>query len=319
MVECAVVHGSRRKGLALNYFEHHIGDYDKNTAHLTACEDGIYHRMLRRYYDKERPLDSAVAEVQRVVRARTREEKNAVAAVLREFFRLEADGWHHDKCDEQLQDFFAGAPEREAKKANEENRLKRHREERARLFKIITDAGEHAPWNIQMKDLRAIVERITGEVPATQPATASGNAPATAPATQPATAPATPITATQTPIPNLQSPLPIDIEETSMGGKPPLPPGFLRFWTVWPKHSRKESRGECVKAWNKAGAEVIADAIVAHVERKKISQAWTKEGGEYIPAPLVYLNKRRWDGAEDDGAPGAGGAMAERKEWDGAR
>jgi hypothetical protein len=108
-------------------------------------------------------------------------------------------------------------------------------------------------------------------------------------------------------------------KKTSLGGKPPLPPGFVRFWSVWPKHPRKEARGECVKAWDKAGAEAMADAIIAHVERKKVSHAWTKEGGEYIPAPLVYLNKRRWEGAEDDGAPAAGGAPAERKEWDGAR
>lgn len=100
-----------------------------------------------------------------------------------------------------------------------------------------------------------------------------------------------------------------------MGGKPPSPPGFMRFWAVWPKHSRKESRGECVKAWHKAGAEVIADAIIAHVERKKVSQEWTKDGGEYIPAPLVYLNKRRWEGAEEAGGGKAAPVAADGRVW----
>lgn len=32
----------------MNYYEHHIGDYDQATAHLTACEDGIYGLTARR-------------------------------------------------------------------------------------------------------------------------------------------------------------------------------------------------------------------------------------------------------------------------------
>jgi len=70
----------------LNYFEHHIGDYDKNTSHLSACEDGIYCRMIRRYLDKELPLDSDVEEIKRVVRARSREEKKRLTSFSKSFF-----------------------------------------------------------------------------------------------------------------------------------------------------------------------------------------------------------------------------------------
>ena len=38
--------------------------------------------------------------------------------------------------------------------------------------------------------------------------------------------------------------------------------------------------------------------ILAHVESLKVSTGWQKNGGEFIPAPLVYLNQRRWEGAE---------------------
>ena len=182
----------------MNYYEHHIGDYDKNTSHLTACEDGMYSRMIRRYYDKEKPLPASIDEVRRLMRARTKEEKQAVVAVLAEFFSLQDDGWHNKVCDEVLEKFIAGEPEREVKKANEDNRLKRHRAERAELFKTITDAGEHAPWNIGMEQLRELANRIKSPPPAT--------ATETAPATQPATAPATLATATQTPLPIHQSP-----------------------------------------------------------------------------------------------------------------
>lgn len=87
----------------MNYYEHHIGDYDKSTSHLTACEDGIYCRLLRRYYDTEAPLPADLAVVQRLVRARTKAEKTAVKTVLMEFFTLDDDGWHQVRCDEHIE------------------------------------------------------------------------------------------------------------------------------------------------------------------------------------------------------------------------
>ena len=79
--------------------------------------------------------------------------------------------------------------------------------------------------------------------------------------------------------------------------KPPVvpQPGFERFWTAWPASERKESKGECAEKWNKGGFEVHSDLIVAHVESLKASDRW-KQG--FIVAPLVYLNKRRWEGAD---------------------
>jgi hypothetical protein len=85
------------------------------------------------------------------------------------------------------------------------------------------------------------------------------------------------------------------------------PPGFTRFWDVWPKSDRKEAKGKCLESWLKGGAEAHADRIIAHVERLKASAGWTKNGGEFIPAPLVYLNQRKWEGAES--GPAALGAI----------
>ncbi|WP_198032422.1 YdaU family protein [Aerolutibacter daejeonensis] len=86
----------------MNYFELHIGDYETATAHLTACEDGMYGRLLRRYYSTEvlLPLDMKV--VQRLARARSREEKIALETVLNEFFIQAADGWRHKRCEEEI-------------------------------------------------------------------------------------------------------------------------------------------------------------------------------------------------------------------------
>lgn len=193
----------------MNYYEHHIRDYDAATAHLSWDEDLAYTRLIRWYYRKEQPIPADIKEACRQVRATSKTQRDAVESVLREFFDLRDDGWHQNTCDEVIAAFQAGEPEREVKKANEENRLKKHRLERAALFKRLTDAGQHATWNIRIDELRELVAKL----------------PATAPETQvpplPATAPATPATATQTPDTNTQTPVVKTSGTDVPGGKPP--------------------------------------------------------------------------------------------------
>lgn len=86
----------------MNYFEHHIGDYDRATAHLSAVEDGIYSRMIRWYMASEAPLPVDIKAIQRRVRARTSGERAAVQTILDEFFKLHADGYHQQRCDEEV-------------------------------------------------------------------------------------------------------------------------------------------------------------------------------------------------------------------------
>lgn len=89
----------------MNYFEHHIGDYDQATAHLSAVEDGIYCRLIRRYMATERPLPADIPGLQRLVRAHSRDEKKAVQTILAEFFELRDDGYHQHRCDEEIARF----------------------------------------------------------------------------------------------------------------------------------------------------------------------------------------------------------------------
>ena len=89
----------------MNYYEHHIGDYDQATAHLSAVEDGIYSRLIRRYMATEKPLPADVPALQRLVRAHTKDEKKAVQTVLDEFFELREDGYHQHRCDEEIARF----------------------------------------------------------------------------------------------------------------------------------------------------------------------------------------------------------------------
>ena len=74
--------------------------------------------------------------------------------------------------------------------------------------------------------------------------------------------------------------------------------GFERFWKAWPASTRKGAKSECQKKWEKHYCETQTDQIIKHVEWLKTTEQWIKSNGAFIPAPLVYLNQQRWDGAE---------------------
>ncbi|AMC34755.1 YdaU family protein [Janthinobacterium sp. B9-8] len=178
----------------MNYYEHHIGDYAQATAHLSLLEDGVYSRLIRKYYASEKPFLNDVKAVARLVGARTDEEREAVEVVLNEFFILEADGcWHNKRCDEDLISYLDGLPAREAKTAKGKERLQRHREERAQLFEALRVAGVAVAWNAPVTLLREKVATL--------------NAPETPFQVAPATAAETPATYPQSPVPSPQTPL----------------------------------------------------------------------------------------------------------------
>ena len=86
----------------MNYYEHHLGDYAEATAHLSFVEDAAYSRLMRKCYSTELPLPADVKAVQRLIGARTKEERQAVEDVLGEFFELREDGWHNARCDAEI-------------------------------------------------------------------------------------------------------------------------------------------------------------------------------------------------------------------------
>ena len=88
------------------------------------------------------------------------------------------------------------------------------------------------------------------------------------------------------------------IVDLSTLGEPMFKTGFDRFWEAWPKSPRKGAKAECKKKWVKNYCETCADQIIKHVEWMKTTDQWRKNEGAFIPAPLVYLNQQRWDGAE---------------------
>lgn len=66
---------------------------------------------------------------------------------------------------------------------------------------------------------------------------------------------------------------------------------FAEFWLAWPSGPRKQAKSECEKKWRSRGLDTVADQILAHI--RHISQ--TQQFRDFTPAPLTYLNQRRWE------------------------
>lgn len=86
----------------MNYYNRHIGDYAKDTGHLSMIEDGAYTRMMDVYYGREQPLPLDRDKLYRLVRVRGAAERKAVDDVLAEFFQMSDGGWHHKRCDGEI-------------------------------------------------------------------------------------------------------------------------------------------------------------------------------------------------------------------------
>ena len=84
----------------MNYYERHIGDYIKDTAHLSLLEHGVYGRLLDVYYTRECGIDAGTAA--RLIGVRSKDERNALSSVMDEFFVLDGAVWTHRRCDKEI-------------------------------------------------------------------------------------------------------------------------------------------------------------------------------------------------------------------------
>lgn len=91
----------------MNYYRLHIGDYLRDTAHLSLLEHGVYARLLQVYYTREAPI--ADGEKYRLIGARSPDEREAVDAVLAEFFTLTDGVWMQSRCNREIAEYQSKA------------------------------------------------------------------------------------------------------------------------------------------------------------------------------------------------------------------
>lgn len=153
----------------MNYYERHIGDYLKDTAHLSLLEHGVYTRLLDVYYTREAALPDS--DVARLIGARSKDERAAMRTVLEEFFRLVDGAWVQRRCEQEIERFLAKKPEADARKESTRERQRRTREHRKQIFDALREHGITPAWNATTKELHQHLSRVTshaGHAPVTR-------------------------------------------------------------------------------------------------------------------------------------------------------
>jgi uncharacterized protein YdaU (DUF1376 family) len=89
----------------MHYYQHHIGDFIKDTSYLTNEEIGIYMKLIWLYYDTEQPLPDDIFVLSMKTNARENEE--SVKGILGMYFQLIDDKWHHTRCDKEIAEYQA--------------------------------------------------------------------------------------------------------------------------------------------------------------------------------------------------------------------
>ena len=91
----------------MNYYSHHIGDYRRDTSHLSLLEHGIYRQLLDQYYLNEQHIGQDDAKLMRLLCVRTADDVQAYKNVLSDFFVLTELGYIHKRCDVEIEVFHA--------------------------------------------------------------------------------------------------------------------------------------------------------------------------------------------------------------------
>jgi uncharacterized protein YdaU (DUF1376 family) len=87
----------------MHYYSHHVGDYHRDTAHLSILEHGVYRLLMDSYYSTEHPLPADHAVLCRIVRAVSKAEREAVLMVSSTFFINDGGMLKHNRIERELE------------------------------------------------------------------------------------------------------------------------------------------------------------------------------------------------------------------------
>jgi uncharacterized phage protein (TIGR02220 family) len=94
----------------MNFYKRYMGDFARDTAHLTLIQRGAYNELLDYYYSSEKPLPADKSSLYRIAKAMNATERNAVDAIADQFFPVNGDGFRHNtRADRELADAHAYA------------------------------------------------------------------------------------------------------------------------------------------------------------------------------------------------------------------
>lgn len=67
---------------------------------------------------------------------------------------------------------------------------------------------------------------------------------------------------------------------------------FQEFWETYPSTGRKVAKSKCLEVWKAKKLDLVADDVLSHLRAIQTTPQWL---GGYEPAPLTYLNQKRWE------------------------
>lgn len=86
----------------MHKYLHHIGDFMRDTSHLSPVEECFYRRALDWYYLNEKPFPNDMKEVFRLLRAKGKIQTQAVETVFKDFFFAEENYLKNSRCEKEI-------------------------------------------------------------------------------------------------------------------------------------------------------------------------------------------------------------------------
>lgn len=85
----------------MHYYQHHIGDFIRDTSRLSDEQCMAYMRLIWLYYESEQPLPNSP----RSLAFRIGSSEEVVSLILEAFFKLEGDTWMHTRCESEIAEY----------------------------------------------------------------------------------------------------------------------------------------------------------------------------------------------------------------------
>ena len=85
----------------MHYYQHHIGDFIKDTANLDDHQLATYLRMVWAYYTNEKPITGELEDIAFAMRS----DEKTVRLLLRHFFDETPEGWVHNRCEREISEY----------------------------------------------------------------------------------------------------------------------------------------------------------------------------------------------------------------------
>jgi len=300
----------------MHTYDFHIGDYARDTAHLSLLEHGVYRLLLDRLYSDEAPLPLDITKLTRKLGAKTTSEQNAVATVLEEFFHQTPEGYTHKRVIQELSEARLRALK---SKYSQVMRWWRHNKwphEPTLDTYIANPAAYHDPHTGHIRQPLAastetngsnttVYDRNTkgGKRNSYQPPTANRQLPTAKEIKTPLIPQGGDIDASASPAPQQTDTLELQHDESEATASPQKKEGGRgtraeiaeQIYSLYPRKVGKVTALRAIDRILKAGKVPPEDLIVTVRNYARATATWPPGDEVFIPHPATWFNSGRYD------------------------